>query len=249
MESTEEPKELTSKQCPICEVEISCLKTHKRHHMIVMCKDCKVIMSLYKIQSHLCVNNEYHCSLCSYKTNIEKNYSYHVKSVHNPEQVKCHLCDQMFKNERLVMIHKAKAHDCRYPCHQCEKVFSLMKNLNRHIKKIHVNPTVRKKRVTKKMKKEHKCEFCPYKTKFFSNLKRHLRACRFKPRVPKAIGEDIFDVFAPYIMSNTKALGIIRNLKFKIGKEHFPKNVDKLMSKMLNQYSCDYESDTVIQRR
>ena len=234
-----------SKKCHICDEDVSNIKAHKRNHMIILCSECKLIIHLNKMQRHSCGNEEFKCIKCSFKTNNKKRLTQHNRIMHknNQETINCSFCNKAFRNERFKMNHEAKNHGCKFKCKHCGKVFQNLRSLDSHSNKIHSNiRRTRKKRVTRKVRKEHKCSFCNYKTYSKTNFNFHLKNCKMKPRVPTMLtGEDAWDVLGRHIISNNKGLGIIKGIEKKLGKGYFCPNLRKELSYRLNQYLNDYE--------
>ena len=82
--------------------------------------------------------------------------------------------------------HKIVIHDKtkNIKCHICDKAFSLKKQANAHIKKVHQPPgttNVTKKSPKKKsLIKKYKCDFCDYATARASRLKVHRNSIHIK---------------------------------------------------------------------
>ena len=71
-----------------------------------------------------------------------------------------------------------------HDCEECGQTFSgpnAKRSLNRHIKSEHETPEV-------KMPKSHICEFCNKDYNFKSNLRTHLKTCKFRKKNIKSKG-------------------------------------------------------------
>ena len=86
----------------------------------------------------------YKCQKCPYASTKKYNLQRHVKSVHNPEKIKCEQCESSFEkcgleyhmlekheNEALVELTYQKKHKCIYCNHNSDSVG----NVRRHIEK------------------------------------------------------------------------------------------------------------------
>ncbi|PSN43378.1 hypothetical protein C0J52_17978, partial [Blattella germanica] len=78
-------------------------------------------------------NSEYVCKVCNNKFATARAYKYHLK-VHHDNRVKCDICDENFKNQNMLLLHKlAHAANNPHPCQHCDRKFVLASSLEQHL--------------------------------------------------------------------------------------------------------------------
>ena len=101
--------------------------------------------------------NDTKCSICGADFSDKFRRDRHLYEVHPPfpERIKCTMCDTTFSRWETLLRHRGKAHDYNArdvhqakKCGICEKIYSNLDNLNRHIKQVHGG------------EKLHACEEC-----------------------------------------------------------------------------------------
>jgi len=93
--------------------------------------------------------DSYTCSTCSKTFKIRACFVTHV--ARHSEVHGCDQCGKIFKKKELLKIHLLTHSNIRYNCDQCDKSYSLPKNLRDHKKVVHDNVPV----------KRHLCRYCP----------------------------------------------------------------------------------------
>ena len=165
---------------------------------------------------------KYKCTLCDFKTqyswNLKKHEERHTKTktkycqrckVSMPagefdmhacpvmEKLKCKFCGLSFTRQNHLQKHEERHERIIPPCPTCGKIFKSQTVLQRHLKKGH---------------DLFKCTQCTYKTKFQSNLKRHIEFTHEKT---------------------------IENGFQKCSKCHMPLLPDQMESHVCELYSCE----------
>ena len=103
------------------------------------CIECDVNFQNFATFAHHKKNHEtkiYKCQKCPYSCTRKYNLQRHVKSVHNPEKIKCEHCESSFGGEDDLAEHKLRKHTL-IKCEECE--FSTYKNheFNNHMLGVH----------------------------------------------------------------------------------------------------------------
>ena len=70
----------------------------------------------------------------------------------------------------------------KFTCPACQKEFSLMGNLKKHVMTVHEKV------------KNFKCDYCGRGFAQNVSLKKHLPICKMKPIMPEEVEEDLFDL-------------------------------------------------------
>lgn len=111
----------------------------------------------YRIQIYM-----FKCDNCDYKTNRKYNYDRHIKGCYS--KIKCIYCGSLFIIDKKLEIHME---NCDYKqksiCYMCNKKFSSIGNLNKHLKKC--------KSTT------YECLFCEKLFSTTNELKKHTMLC------------------------------------------------------------------------
>ena len=130
------------------------------------------------------------CTQCIYVTINRSHLEQHSRSLHEKVKEICEVCRKTFTDKsnfnkhvrqfHSEILHVTKAAEKRKAiepletqpkriktelvCGQCQKEFTEHKNLNKHIKNVH-------------MQKNLKCSKCEYTTNDMSNMQRHSESC------------------------------------------------------------------------
>lgn len=104
------------------------------------------------------------CKLCDYTSNVQSQLDYHYKRVHVSGGVTCSICGKMVKDLKRHIVRGCitSVVDKKFDCTQCEKKFTHMHQLKRHVNNIHLNI------------RDKECPHCNYKTNTGFNLKIHI---------------------------------------------------------------------------
>lgn len=154
-------------KCDICGVSlarISSLKRHKeaKHENIKYnCNHCNSEFSLpenlrkHKIKSHGYVDmrEKFSCSFasCDYQASQKSSLTRHKQLIHN-ETYNCTDCGKQFQqNIQLIQHKKIHINQNRNNCSVCDKKFSHMGNLEKHMETAHT-----------KSSKKFNCESCEF---------------------------------------------------------------------------------------
>uniref|UniRef100_A0A1A9Z504 Protein krueppel n=1 Tax=Glossina pallidipes TaxID=7398 RepID=A0A1A9Z504_GLOPL len=129
--------------------------------------DNAVALKIHKTYTHMPEEQKIPCALCSFRTSRTSAIKVHLRTIHGPEMV-----DKYFKPRR------AKGSFC---CTLCPKRYSRKDDLQRHVKKVHING----ENVEKKPKSEQKskkrsnqtylCTFCGQSFAENGTLSKHVR--------------------------------------------------------------------------
>ncbi|KAL9891201.1 uncharacterized protein ACN427_009842 [Glossina fuscipes fuscipes] len=113
-----------------------------------------IALTAHKTFSHMPEEKKIPCALCNFKTSRTSAFKVHLRTIHGPETV-----DKYFKPRRVC-----KGSFC---CTMCPKRYSRKNDLQRHIKKTHVNGenSVRKaaksgQKSKQKYRQSYLCTFC-----------------------------------------------------------------------------------------
>uniref|UniRef100_A0A1A9VNW9 Protein krueppel n=1 Tax=Glossina austeni TaxID=7395 RepID=A0A1A9VNW9_GLOAU len=102
--------------------------------------DNAVALKKHKTYTHMPEEQKIPCALCSFRSSRTSAIKVHLRTIHGPEMV-----DKYFKPR------KAKGSFC---CTLCPKRYSRKDDLQKHVKKVHING----ENVEKKPKSEQKCQ-------------------------------------------------------------------------------------------
>ena len=156
------------KHCNFSSVKLSGLRSHmKRKHSEPRVKQtCPIcFIKCFNIQIHVKRIHEdpvqqqedFHCTTCPYKgTRI--NLKSHIKMVHNVTYTHCQVCNKEV-NAYKITSHMKKHQENQFSCNPCNKTFSVMRDLARHVLYYHKNH-------------RNKCEYCG---KEVTSLKQHVK--------------------------------------------------------------------------
>uniref|UniRef100_A0A1A9VP83 Protein krueppel n=1 Tax=Glossina austeni TaxID=7395 RepID=A0A1A9VP83_GLOAU len=113
-----------------------------------------IALTAHKTFSHMPEEKKIPCALCNFKTSRTSAFKVHLRTIHGPETV-----DKYFKPRRVC-----KGSFC---CTMCPKRYSRKNDLQRHIKKTHINGenSVRKtaksgQKSKQKYRQSYLCTFC-----------------------------------------------------------------------------------------
>ena len=191
------PEEGALDRCSVCTFEgpeIKKVKKHKDSHRVGYCPSCDSyflqknlayhIRKCSKVESHKCDHDE-NCDYSSpHKWLVER----HVRMVHcKPHPCQHQECGKSFTSPEQLQSHM-KTHQPEEKCTECDLSFKNKRAKYRHMKKVHVNPTITistgfmmlaGQSLSDKYKqrggKLHYCGKCSYKTSNKSHLQSHQR--------------------------------------------------------------------------
>jgi len=110
----------------------------------------------------------YFCSVCDYSTYSTTNIQRHEASHRNIKDKCCLICDfktthRGYLDKHMKNVHSGPADNARV-CEICGNIYNRKSGLLIHMRKMHLlNVPI------------HSCALCPYKTKKFSDLRRHVK--------------------------------------------------------------------------
>ena len=178
------------------------LSDHLNYHRVKKCQNCGLFVSARDFGTHSkgCSNAPklHNCDQCDYKTHKKSHLLAHAK-VHQ-EKLPCSTCNKEFATKERLAAHMA-CHERGIRCSQCPEVFRTVGAKYWHIRKKHMNKTIKSSagffsldssflketEGTKKSPKVHRCDQCPYKSFKQSNFSRH-KLSHSKPKKEKKIG-------------------------------------------------------------
>ena len=132
--------------CKYCDKTFNDVSALGRHHDIHLAKGEK----------------KFQCDLCDSKFST-KGYLYGHKKSHDNQYFDCTLCGSTLKGKHKLKLH-VKCHQTAIKCSQCEKVFKLKGELNRHISLTH---TERNERIS--------CKDCDSTFKAKAYFRKHMK--------------------------------------------------------------------------
>ena len=189
------------------------LYTHVKVHRVILCEQCSEYIPVTTFYTrHRPICTPYHAAIklkcdvesCSFSTPWINELNQH-KKLHVKKPFICS-CGKFYKTLEELQIHKIYKHSSSRPsCQYCDQTFKNTFSLNRHIRNIHLNPTIRnslgwwnvegmgtqKKRKGRTYHHCHKPE-CKFKTKEKKRLERHIRVKHYvrPPKLFKCEGEN-----------------------------------------------------------
>ena len=85
------------------------------------------------------IEQKFKCDICEKICTTVSNLSKHRKYIHecSLKEYKCNICDTIFSSQSNLDRHSANFHENKKPyiCDECKKPFTILANLNSHIKK------------------------------------------------------------------------------------------------------------------
>lgn len=92
------------------------------------------------IDTHAKRIKDFICKICNEDFNLLNEYCRHLTQKHGEEvpKPKCIICDKIFKTETLLQAHLKEHKDLTFPCEYCNKIFTTMYKIKRHVKRSHV---------------------------------------------------------------------------------------------------------------
>lgn len=146
-------------------------------HRLLVCPECG---ALYKteasLKSHMILHRDiegsgsnkswpFTCQSCGEKFSSQASLNNHIGNFHRTSDFQCQHCDKVCKTKQLLTHHCLRKHkigNTEFSCPVCNKVFSISKDLRRHLQSH--NP-----------QGLHKCSACHAKFKTHSTLQSHMR--------------------------------------------------------------------------
>ena len=182
-------------RCCVCTFESEDLKKvrkHRDHHRVGHCSNCDSYLLQKKLAYHTkkCSKSKiYECEheqKCDYTSPHKWMVERHVKEVHCKPHP-CQECGKSFKSSELLEGHM-KIHQKRFQCKVCDKTFKSKTSKYRHMKDVHISPTIRisngfmrfagqslSDQYKRRGKKLHYCRDCSYKTSNKTHFQNHSR--------------------------------------------------------------------------
>jgi len=147
---------------------LECKPSTKQEPMFYSCEDCgRQFASKHNMFKHIKeihLKIKYECDQCDYKAGHKSGLVRHQLAKHGDgvRYLKCHLCPKTYKWDADLKRHIEKHSNNKYQCDSCEKQFAEKRNLQSHIKSVHLKIT-------------HKCKFenCDYEASSLQNLRFH----------------------------------------------------------------------------
>ncbi|XP_001357834.2 zinc finger and SCAN domain-containing protein 12 [Drosophila pseudoobscura] len=138
-----------SLQCPICELQLSCASSLKRHMIIhtglkpYKCDSCDLSFSQREVlKRHMDIHTgakRHKCSQCSSCFAQKSNLQQHIARVHmgNSRTHKCHLCDRSFNHVSGLSRHLVAHAGVMFSCTECGRQFNDRSAVQRHLQTVH----------------------------------------------------------------------------------------------------------------
>ncbi|XP_048002568.1 uncharacterized protein LOC125239116 [Leguminivora glycinivorella] len=215
------PPEDAEQTCEICSKTFKC-STHLRIHVRAVHStqtqfNCDICNKEFSLKSYLLKHKKTHidvkevqCEICYQVYKTVDDAKRHAKRVHmKPEEStkmkthKCDICEKEFTRTKYLFFHKKTHFEKTFSCKFCHKLFKCNSHVNRHTKRVHTKPRVKRadanfycdicnKAFSKKknlvkhiqihmiLKKEAPCGICNklFRTKI--DVNRHLRRIHMK---------------------------------------------------------------------
>ena len=133
-----------------------------------VCEYCKhrcfkEINMLSHIQVKHLGMNLFQCSSCAYKTVFAGRLTQHIDVHHSSVKYPCNQCDVLFSRIWKLKSHQRNVHDkSRYTCQECDKRFLSEKGLRNHILLDHQG-------------EQHPCPHCHFQTGNLEYLRKHIK--------------------------------------------------------------------------
>uniref|UniRef100_A0A1B0CRP8 C2H2-type domain-containing protein n=2 Tax=Lutzomyia longipalpis TaxID=7200 RepID=A0A1B0CRP8_LUTLO len=111
--------------------------------------------------------NSFKCVICNrsypFQNMLLKHKKTHEKS---EEAIKCPElgCNKSFPIEKYLKIHMMRHNEHRFKCANCNCSYKDRRHIKLHMAMVHL-----------KLEPQHKCQFCPYKTWYSAQFRRHLK--------------------------------------------------------------------------
>ena len=144
-------------KCSLCDIIVKS-KSHLKNHMK---------------RSHTVQKQEFLCHLCPASFRNQPYLNDHLKHVHSNNTKGSHVCNQCdYSTNSLKYLrgHQFRVHSgCRHVCQYCQKAFTLVPNLKRHIELVH-----------SEVKKRFTCSECSKAFSTKANLKEHFNSIHLK---------------------------------------------------------------------
>ncbi|XP_055694342.1 zinc finger protein 728-like [Lutzomyia longipalpis] len=111
--------------------------------------------------------NSFKCAICNrsypFKNMLLKHKKTHEKF---EEAIKCPEpgCNKSFPIEKYLKIHMMRHNERRFKCANCNCTYKDRRHIKLHMAMVHL-----------KLEPQHKCQFCPYKTWYSAQFRRHLK--------------------------------------------------------------------------
>ncbi|XP_034665819.1 zinc finger and BTB domain-containing protein 17 [Drosophila subobscura] len=155
-------------QCPICELQLSCASSLKRHMIIhtglkpYKCEECDVSFSQREVlKRHMDIHTgtkRHKCSQCQSCFAQKSNLQQHIARVHmgNSRTHKCHLCERSFNHVSGLSRHLVAHNGVMFSCTECGRQFNDRSAVQRHLQTVH---KIKNKRVDYTSEQEPEFEF------------------------------------------------------------------------------------------
>lgn len=169
---TDNGKEILTILCNKCEFETQSSMIFKHHYKknhVLDLYPCYTCCKLYFVQNSLRIHNrrfhrasnKFPCFKCDLTFDSYLKFRSHLRSKHGKKVFKCNQCEyyQSDRRSRLVS-HIRKNHKTPLICAYCDKNFDCIAELTRH-QMLHTG------------ERHYVCEFCGFRTKKSSTLKKH----------------------------------------------------------------------------
>ncbi|XP_022209702.2 zinc finger and SCAN domain-containing protein 21 [Drosophila obscura] len=138
-----------SLQCPICELQLSCASSLKRHMIIhtglkpYKCDECDLSFSQREVlKRHMDIHTgakRHKCSQCQSCFAQKSNLQQHIARVHmgNSRTHKCHLCERSFNHVSGLSRHLVAHAGVMFSCTECGRQFNDRSAVQRHLQTVH----------------------------------------------------------------------------------------------------------------
>ena len=176
-------------KCPNCEKSYSHvhdLKVHIRKVHEGFRHNCHLCDKSYtesgNLKKHIKTVHEeiriYSCDNCGKAFGTPEEIKIHVKTVHEGKKYhKCDLCVGMYASETDLRNHIKKVHEgVKYSCHICNKTFTEVKGMKKHVRVVHEKI------------KDYDCKICGKAFGYKNSFNMHMEICTRKNfHVPSTI--------------------------------------------------------------
>ena len=170
--------------CGVAKYQRSLLDQHveREHQDKVKCPHCELFCNTRSVlKQHI---NRLHsiklyekCIKCDYQSHVQKEMVSHFKRRHTDDLKEvCNHCGEIFKGLKRHLRRTGCGGEVtlqQFPCSQCDKIFYVNPELQRHIKTVHQGL------------KDRKCTQCSYSTSNGYNLRVHITTIHVGEKVTK----------------------------------------------------------------
>lgn len=140
-----------SLKCPVCEMQLSCASSLKRHMVThtgikpYKCDECGQSFSQREVlKRHMDIHTglkRHRCPHCSVYFAQKTNLTQHINRMHlagQPQsQHECHICHRVFNHTSGLSRHLVTHAGVTFACKECGKKFNDRSSVQRHVQHVH----------------------------------------------------------------------------------------------------------------